>query len=114
MAAADSRWCRWRACCSPAARSGAIARGCARAAWRNADIDDCSCRPRRATARQLVDPRRRPAVRLRVVHAGDGAVEAWKQEIIFAASMAIVLFLMSRLVRELEPEARNTLSAPRW
>ncbi len=31
------------------------------------------------------------------------------QEIIFAGSMAIVLFLMSRLVRELEPVARNTL-----
>lgn len=34
---------------------------------------------------------------------------AWNQEIIFAGSMAIVLFMMSRLVRELEPEARATL-----
>ncbi len=33
----------------------------------------------------------------------------FKQEIIFAASMAIVLFLMFRLVQELTPEARNTL-----
>jgi hypothetical protein len=33
----------------------------------------------------------------------------FKQEIIFAASMAIVLFLMYRLVQELTPEARNTL-----
>jgi hypothetical protein len=31
------------------------------------------------------------------------------QEIIFAGSMAIVLFLMSNLMRELEPSARNTL-----
>ena len=34
---------------------------------------------------------------------------AMGQEIVFAASMSIVLFLMFRLVRELEPEARNTL-----
>jgi hypothetical protein len=34
---------------------------------------------------------------------------ALKQEIIFGASMAIVLFLMFRLVQELEPAARNTL-----
>jgi asparagine N-glycosylation enzyme membrane subunit Stt3 len=33
----------------------------------------------------------------------------YKQEIIFAASMGIVLFLMLRLVRELTPAARNTL-----
>lgn len=33
----------------------------------------------------------------------------FKQEIIFAASMSIVLFLMVRLVRELTPEARHTL-----
>ena len=33
----------------------------------------------------------------------------YNQEIIFAGSMAIVLFLMLRLVRELEPAARNTL-----
>ena len=31
------------------------------------------------------------------------------QEIVFAVSMAIVLFLMWKLVRELEPAARNTL-----
>ncbi len=31
------------------------------------------------------------------------------QELIFAASMSIVLFLMWRLMRELSPEARNTL-----
>ena len=31
------------------------------------------------------------------------------QEIVFAASMAIVIFLIWRLVRELEPEARHTL-----
>jgi hypothetical protein len=31
------------------------------------------------------------------------------EEIVFAASMAIVLFLMWTLVRELEPDARNTL-----
>ncbi|MFN0314932.1 MAG: hypothetical protein ACKVQA_07835 [Burkholderiales bacterium] len=31
------------------------------------------------------------------------------QEIIFAGSMAIIIFLMSRLVRELDPVARNTL-----
>jgi len=31
------------------------------------------------------------------------------QEIIFVASMAIILFLISRLVRELDPAARNTL-----
>lgn len=34
---------------------------------------------------------------------------AWGQEIVFAASMAIVLVLMFRLVRELEPAARDTL-----
>jgi hypothetical protein len=34
---------------------------------------------------------------------------AMGQEIVFAASMSIVLFLMWRLVRELEPEPRNTL-----
>ncbi|MFO1321283.1 MAG: hypothetical protein U1F52_16850 [Burkholderiales bacterium] len=34
---------------------------------------------------------------------------ALKQEVIFGASMAIVLFLMIRLVRELEPDARHTL-----
>lgn len=33
----------------------------------------------------------------------------YNQEIIFAGSMAIVLFLMSRLVSVLEPEARNVL-----
>ena len=33
----------------------------------------------------------------------------FKQEIIFGASMAIVLFLMARLVRELDEKARNTL-----
>jgi len=33
----------------------------------------------------------------------------WNQEIIFAGSMAIVLFMMTRLVRELEPDARATL-----
>lgn len=33
----------------------------------------------------------------------------FREEIIFAVSMAIVLFLMLRLVRELEPSARNTL-----
>ncbi len=33
----------------------------------------------------------------------------YNQEVIFAGSMAIVLFLMMRLVRELEPAARNTL-----
>ena len=33
----------------------------------------------------------------------------YNQELIFAGSMAIVLFLMMRLVRELEPAARNTL-----
>jgi hypothetical protein len=31
------------------------------------------------------------------------------QELIFGASMAIVVFLMARLVRELEPDARHTL-----
>ena len=39
---------------------------------------------------------------------GLGKVPA-AQEIVFAASMAIVLFLMWKLVRELEPEARHTL-----
>jgi hypothetical protein len=33
----------------------------------------------------------------------------YAQEIVFGSSMAIILFLMSRLVRELEPAARNTL-----
>ncbi|MBK7665739.1 MAG: hypothetical protein IPJ21_19800 [Sterolibacteriaceae bacterium] len=33
----------------------------------------------------------------------------WNQEIIFFGSLAIVLFMMTRLVRELEPEARATL-----
>ena len=33
----------------------------------------------------------------------------WNQEIIFAGSMLIVLFLMARLVRVLEPEARRVL-----
>jgi hypothetical protein len=33
----------------------------------------------------------------------------YNQEIIFAGSMAIVVFLMTRLVRELDPVARNTL-----
>ena len=32
------------------------------------------------------------------------------QELIFAASMGFVLFLMARLLRELEPAARNTLA----
>ncbi len=40
------------------------------------------------------------------VGLGDVAIG---QEIVFAASMSIVLFLMWRLVRELEPESRNTL-----
>jgi hypothetical protein len=39
---------------------------------------------------------------------GLGKVPA-AQEIVFAASMAIVLFLMLKLVRELEPAARHTL-----
>ena len=39
---------------------------------------------------------------------GLGKVPA-AQEIVFAASMAIVLFLMWKLVRELEPAARHTL-----
>ena len=39
---------------------------------------------------------------------GLGKVPA-AQEIVFAASMAIVLFLMWKLVRELEPDARHTL-----
>jgi hypothetical protein len=39
---------------------------------------------------------------------GLGRVPA-AQEIVFGASMAIVLFLVWKLVRELEPEARNTL-----
>jgi MFS family permease len=34
---------------------------------------------------------------------------AWNQEIIFAGSFAIVAFLIAKLVRELEPEARATL-----
>jgi hypothetical protein len=34
---------------------------------------------------------------------------AWNQEIIFAGSFAIVVFLIAKLVRELEPEARATL-----
>jgi hypothetical protein len=33
----------------------------------------------------------------------------WNQEIIFAGSMAIVLFLMARLTRELEPDAARVL-----
>lgn len=33
----------------------------------------------------------------------------YSQEIVFAGSMAIVVFLMTRLVRELDPIARNTL-----
>jgi hypothetical protein len=33
----------------------------------------------------------------------------WSAEILFAASMAIVIFLIGRLVRELEPTQRNTL-----
>jgi hypothetical protein len=35
----------------------------------------------------------------------------YAQELIFGGSMAIVLFLMSRLLRELDPEARETLVA---
>ena len=34
---------------------------------------------------------------------------AWNQEIIFAGSLAIVAFLIAKLTRELEPEARATL-----
>lgn len=34
---------------------------------------------------------------------------AWGQEIVFAASMAVILFLMVRLTRELDPEARKVL-----
>ena len=34
---------------------------------------------------------------------------AWNQEIIFAGSLAIILFLMNRLVKVLEPKARYTL-----
>jgi hypothetical protein len=36
----------------------------------------------------------------------------FNQEIIFAGSMAIVAFLIARLMRELEPEARGCCSAP--
>jgi hypothetical protein len=42
------------------------------------------------------------------VSLGVGKV-AYAQEWVFAASMAIVIFLISRLVRELEPRARNVL-----
>ncbi|WP_374340716.1 hypothetical protein [Methyloversatilis sp.] len=34
---------------------------------------------------------------------------AWNQEIIFVGSFAIIAFLMTRLTRELDPDARNTL-----
>ena len=34
---------------------------------------------------------------------------AWNQEIIFAGSLSIIVFLIAKLVRELEPEARATL-----
>ena len=34
---------------------------------------------------------------------------AWSQEIIFTGSLAIVVFLIAKLVRELEPDARATL-----
>ena len=36
---------------------------------------------------------------------------AWAQEIIFAGSLAVILFLLWRLARELEPAARETLVA---
>ncbi|MEO7405302.1 MAG: hypothetical protein ABIU95_16710, partial [Burkholderiales bacterium] len=35
----------------------------------------------------------------------------WRQEIVFAGGLGIVIFLISRLVRELDPAARNTLLA---
>ncbi|MBM3347222.1 MAG: folate/biopterin family MFS transporter [Betaproteobacteria bacterium] len=42
------------------------------------------------------------------VSLGVGKV-AYAQELVFAASMAIVIFLISRLVRELDPRPRNVL-----
>jgi NADH:ubiquinone oxidoreductase subunit 3 (subunit A) len=45
-----------------------------------------------------------------VFSVGMGLLEApFGQEIVFAGSLAIVVFLMVRLVRELDPVARNTL-----
>ncbi|MCC7547646.1 MAG: hypothetical protein IT532_07760 [Burkholderiales bacterium] len=75
----------------------------------------------RAEAQELVDVRgeERPRVNwpllggslvFVVFTVGLGLAEIpYNQELIFAGSMAIVLFLMLRLVRELEPAARNTL-----
>ena len=34
---------------------------------------------------------------------------AWAQEIVFCASMAVIVFLMTRLTRELDPDARRVL-----
>ena len=61
-----------------------------------------------ATRAELVDSWREP--RLRLVHA-DGRIRRfhYSEEIVFVGSMAIVLFLMMRLVRELEPDKRFTL-----
>ncbi len=75
----------------------------------------------RADAEKLIDVRgaERPQVNwpllggslvFVVFTVGLGLAEIpYNQELIFAGSMAIVLFLMMRLVRELEPAARNTL-----
>lgn len=75
----------------------------------------------RADAEKLIDVRgpERPQVNwpllggslvFVVFTVGLGLAEIpYNQEFIFAGSMAIVLFLMLRLVRELEPAARNTL-----
>jgi hypothetical protein len=49
------------------------------------------------------------AVSLTVGLSDDPILARWGQEIIFSASMAIVIILIVRLTRELTPEARRTL-----
>jgi hypothetical protein len=65
-------------------------------------------RPGRNSHAQLVDPRRQRGVRGAHHHRRAVGIE-YGQEIIFAASFAIIGFMISRLLRELSPEAARTL-----
>ena len=66
-------------------------------------------RPQRAHRAELVDPRRQPGVRRVHAQRSGSAGRSLQQEIIFVGSMVIIAFLMARLMRELDPEARRAL-----
>lgn len=63
---------------------------------------------RRIDQAELVDPRWKLGVCLVYV---DGRARgfSYREEVVFVGSMSIVLFLMSRLIQELEPDKRFTL-----